>query len=413
MFRSDNNTNLLIGLDIARTANVQINDRSNATTYLADGEIVVLGSDDAVLPAGSTYGDSNSIRIVQRSGATASTSELISSVRIDGANVVSYTGRSYQAPQTQQYFIGYDGAASSIDAIDSNDYALRIQYKHDKELWSQRTRIKSYYYTSGTVATQERIAREFAVLIGNDTDADVTVERLCNNAAAAPVGVPTLTVTNGSRSATLSAASASIVAGIYLRIGTVATLTDPVYRVTSVSGTTVTLDQAFEGTSATGVVIGFITAALATAATFGLRLTGETLTFTVGKFKYNVVTFDLALSGFGDTVTNESREASFGNGTYEQIAQLEYFAQGFDGIIDRIGDTAPTLRSDATVAETYDVISIEGFDTSDSHIISGTKPSKNQCLLAIPDGAGQANNILAQLNPWMASLPRTFSNVAI
>lgn len=412
MYKTDSSLNLLIGLDIARTASVVINDRSSAS-YLADGEVVVLDSNDAILAAGSTVSDSPFIRIVQRDGGTAGTSELISSLRIDGQNVVSYTGASYSAPQNQRYHVGYIGSgALDIDTIDSNDYILRIQYKHDKEIWSQQQEVKSYYYTSPTGVSAERIVRNFAVLIGDDTGSDVQVERLCNNAGVA--GGSTLTLTNASKAATLAAADALVVAGAYVRIGTATT--DPVYRVASVSGLTVNFDQFYEGASSTGTAYESITAALATAAIWGLQLTGEVFTFgaaQVGKFKYQRVAFDLSLGDFGDTTVTLTREAALGRGTYEQIANLEYHAQGYDGIIDRVGDSSPVLRTNAVVGETYDAISIEWFDKSDSHIISGTKPSKNQCMLALPDGAAQITNILAQLNPWMASTPKGFASVVV
>ena len=411
MFTANNSLNLLIGLDIARTASVLINDRSSAS-YLADGEIVALNSVDDILASGATIADSPFIRIVQRSGATARTSELISSLRIDGRNVVSFTGQSFSPSQVQIYRIGYVGSgAEDIDAIDSNAYRLRIQYKHDKEIWSQQSQIKSYYYTSDASATSEEVARNFAVQIGNDTSSDVLAERRCNDAGVALSG--TLTVTNNSRSVTSSAAEANAVVGAYLRIGGTA-ITDPVYRITErISSTSFTIDERYQRASATTVAGETITAALATAALFGIQLEGKALTFTVGKFKYNQVAFDLALTNFGTTVITEVQESLLGRGTFEQIAELEYFAQGFDGIIDRVGDSSPALRVDATDGETYDVLGIKWFDTSDQNIISGTKPSANECLIALPDGAAQTTNLLAQLNPWMASLPRAFNAVVV
>lgn len=409
MFTASNTLNLLIGNDIARTAGVVVNDHQNAS-YLADGEVVVLDENDAVLAAGSTFADSKYITVVQRSGATAGTSELIKSLRIYGGTVLQYGGRSYQAPQVQRYYIGYDGAANSITATSSNDYIIRISYKHEKTVFSQQGNTTSYYFTSDASATQEEVARNFAVLIGNDTSADVLAERLCNDAGAALAG--TLTVTNNSRSVTMSVADANVVAGVYMRIGGTA-VSDPVYRVTAVNGTSVTLDERYQGASGTAIAGEFITAALATAADFGIRLTGKTLTFTVGKLKYNVVSFDLALSRFGTTVVNQQQESAIGNGTFEQIAELEYWAQGFDGIIDRVGDSSPTLRADATTGETYDMITVEWADASDSHVISGTHPSKNQLIIALPDGAAQTTNVLAQLNPWMLSLPKGFSAVSV
>ena len=412
MFRSDNTLNLLVGNDIARTAGIVINDHS-AAAYIADGEIVVLGANDDVLPSGSTFADSRYITVVQRSGATAGTSELIRSQRIYGGSVAEFTGRSFRAPQEQRYFVGYDGAASTITATDSNDYILRISYKHDKRLFSQQANVKSYYYTSDSSAVQEEIARNLAVQIGNDTASDVLAERLCNDGGAAFTVAATLTVTNNSRSVTLSAAQgAALVVGDYIRIAGL-TVAFPVYRVTAVSGTSVTIDERYQGASGTAIVGERITVALAAAASFGIRLTGKALTFTVGKNEYNRVSFDLSLSGFGSTAISQFQESNLGNGTFEQVAELEWFAQGFDGIIDRVGDSSPTLRSDATTGETYDVVAIQWADGTDSHIISGSRPANNQLLIALPDGAAQTVNILAQLNPWMASLPKAFAAVSV
>lgn len=411
MFRADNSLNLLIGNDIARTAGVVVNDHQSAS-YLADGEIVVLNENDGVLAAGSTFADSKYITVVQRSGATAGTSELIRSLRIYGGGVLQYGGRSYQAPQVQRYYIGYDGAASSITNTSSNDYIIRLGYKHEKTVFSQQGNFKSYYYTSDASATQEEVARNFAVLIGNDTSSDVLAERLCNDASVALALAATLTVTNNSRAVTITANDPAIAVGSYLRIGGTA-VSDPVYRVTAFSGTSITLDERYQAASGTAIAGGQITAALATAADFGIRLTGKTLTFTVGKLKYNQVSFDLSLQNWGATVINQQQESALGNGTFEQIAELEYFAQGFDGIIDRVGASSPTLRADATSGETYDMITVEWADASDVHIISGTKPSKNQLIIAIPDGAAQTVNILAQLNPWMLSLPKGFASISV
>lgn len=412
MFRSDNTLNLLIGADIARTAGIVINDRA-AAAYIANGEIVVLGDNDNILPAGSTYADHKHITVVQRLGAVAGTSQLLRSLRIEGSGVNSYNGSSYQAPQEQRYFIGFDGTTSSIDALSSNDYILRIQYKHNTSVNSQQANTKSYYFSSDASATQQEVARNFAVQIGTDSGADVLAERLCSDAGVA-LGA-TLTVTNESTAVTASVANALVV-GDYVRIGGTA-VTDPVYRIATSTngGVNLVLDEPYQAASGTGVAAERITAALSQAAAtnFGIRLTGEAQDFTVGKLKYNRVAFDLSLGRFGTTVVNQFQERRLGNGVAEQISELEWFAQGFDGIIDRFGDSSPTIRAATVAGETYDTIGIQWVDRSASSPISGTPPSPNELMIALPDGAAQTVNILAQLNPWMASLPKAFAAVVV
>jgi hypothetical protein len=404
-----NTINLLIGNDIARTASLQVSDRV-ATTYLADGEIVVLDENDAVLAPGSTYTDSKFIRVIQRSGATASSSELVRSLVIDGRSVLKYSGSSYSAPQTQRYYFGFDGATGSIDNINSNDYTLRLTFKHEKTVFSQQANTQAFYFPSDAAATEEEIAGSFARQVGDSSGVDMLAERLCDNAGAALVG--TLIVTNGSKIVTANSTETNIAVNTYIRIGGTA-LTDPVYKVTAFSGNTITLDENYQGASAAAATGEYITAALAAAAAFGVQLTGDALEFRTGYLEYNQVSWDMTLSGFGATTTNLFREALLGSGTYEQIAEKEWFAQGYDGIIDRVGDTAPILRADATVGQNYDVIQVAWADASDDHVISGTKPSHNQLMIALPDGASQAGDILGQLNPWMASLPGAFTAATV
>ena len=287
-------------------------------------------------------------------------------------------------------------------------------YKHNKDLFSQQANVSSYYYTSDSSALQHEIADQFAVLIGNDSASQVSVERLTDaSTTSSTSGV--ITVVNGSTSisAVTDIDNGGMVVGDHIVLNSVA------YKIVSIdtAADTAIMDQAYQGASGsvTDANAAFIAAADADASTadWGLRITGEAEPFTVGKDKYRKVAFDLSLGEFGATVVNESREAAKGRGTYEQVAELEWFAQGFDGAVDKFGDSAPIARADAINGAEYDVISIQSANSADSHIISGTRPSGNQMILALPVGTLQGNSVLAVLNPWMASLPRTFANVTV
>ena len=404
---------LLIGKSISRTATVNVLDPSNAS-YLADGEIVVLDENDTPLVAGTTFPTSRFIKIVQRSGATATTAQLVQSARIDGSNIISFKGLSYAAPQEQIYHVGYDGSTGAIDGSGTDDFVLRITLKHNKDMWSQQSNTRIYRYAPVSTTVDTTVMDYFAQAMCADDFliGDVKVERLNSNAGAADGG--TWTFTNGSKTATTTVATTAAV-GDYIRAGAGTGVTDPIYKVAAkdAAGTTITLDTKFQGTTGTVATPDYITAALAIAADCGLQITGKNQTFTVFKFPYVKVKFDLTLSGFGTTGVTATQESKVGSGVSAQVSQIEKFAQGFEGIIDRFGPYAPDGRTDTVAGAVYDFISIEYFNTYDVLPVSGAKPARSVLHLALVDGAAQTTNILAQLNPWMTSTPGTFANVAV
>lgn len=414
MFTAYNNS-VLIGKSVSRTASVQITD-PDASAYIASGEIVVLDENDSVLSPGATITDTKAIKLVQGDGTT---NPLVFSPKIYGANVTAYKGLSYVAPQEQIYYVGYNGSSGSIDVSTAqNQYIVRVLFKFDDELWSEQSNVLYQEYTSDSSPTQAEVAAGLAAkytLTYPATNNDVKVERVCDGTATVVGGSSTATVTKGSKTVTFSGSSHALVAGDILRIGSTGA-TSPAYIVSTVSGATVTLDTAYQGASATIANANLNEMSAVTA--WGLKFTGKTITFnsaSVGKFKYSKVAFDLTISNFGSTTVTKSQEASRGNGTYEEVAELEYFSLGFEGwLANRNAVPAQAQpRTNATSGSTYDTIVISGFDSSDFSVISGTKPSPFTVYLFVVDGAAQTTNILAQLNPWMASTPKKFANAAV
>jgi len=327
MFKADNLTKLLIGKDIARTAGIQITDPATGATYIADGEILILDQNDAPLTPGDTTLESPTIKIVQ--GRGAGTDGLKPSVVIDGNNIISVTGTSYRAPVEQVSYVGSDGATGAIDVLPYNDYKLTINYKQDKEMWSEQLNKRAFYYTTGASDTQETIVDAFIALIEASEFYEAAVVK----------------TTDG--------------------------------------------------------------------ANFGIEFTGQPLDFKLGDREYNKMLFDIQLSGFGTTDNTTPTPRDLGQGVYEQIAEHEWFANGFYGVINRVHHPAPEGTSDAVVGETYDVIAIESFDTSENYPVSGTKPSRVMTLLVLPDTAAQTADVLAQLNPWIATTNRAFAAIAV
>lgn len=417
MLKADNLFNVLIGTDIARTASVQITDPATTATYIASGEIVVLDKNDNVLTAGSTIADSDKIRFVQGTGTG---NPLVYSNWIYASNVTSYTGASYVAAQEQIYYVGYNGSSGSIDVSTAgSNYIIRVLFKHDSEMWSEQSSVLYNEYTSDATPTQSEVAAAFVAKYARtypSTNSDIKVERVCDGTFTVLGNSATLTVTNGSTTATLSTSSGhNLVAGDVIRIGGT-TSTVPVYIVSAVSGTTVTLDSAYQGTS--GTVANANVGEMSSVTAWGLKFSGKAYTFnsaSVGRFKYMKVAFDLTIQNWGTTAVTKSQEASRGNGTYEEVAELEYFSQGFEGWLSTRNAVpyTPQPRTGALSTETYNTISIKAYDSSDFGVISGIKPSPFQVYLFLPPGASQTTALRAQLNPWMASCPGAFSAVTI
>jgi len=148
---------------------------------------------------------------------------------------------------------------------------------------------------------------------------------------------------------------------------------------------------------------------------WGIKYTGKALSFTTGRFKYLKVAFDLTIQNWGTTTITKDQEASKGNGTYEEVAELEHFAQGFEGWLETRNAVPSTAqpRTKATSGTLYNVVFIRAYDSSDFSPISSTKPSPFDIYLFLPVGAAQTANLKAELNPWMASTPGAFANITI
>jgi hypothetical protein len=85
-----------VGKNIIRTPSVQITDPTNTTTYIADGEIVILNSSGAIYDSATmSYSSSPWIQLVQRSN-----NNLIVSNKIYGNKLFTYTGQGADAQGT-------------------------------------------------------------------------------------------------------------------------------------------------------------------------------------------------------------------------------------------------------------------------------------------------------------------------
>ena len=336
---------LLIANDSAVAATLNANISS-----LADGQVAVAKLDGTILDNSSV----NQETVVVIAQGQASGLPIIVSPPIKKAGVRTYTGGRYIAEVPQVDFVGYNGTSGSIDVLNSNAYDLRI-YQFDHAAYAEKSHAVIGYHKSDSTATQAEIAAGVQ-LVATDTlnglrlpSAPFKIEALCSFVKTTPFTGPTaLAFVKGSKvvtGTTNSALTGAVVAGDFISIdGTLAT---PVYKVRSVTAGSSTspvlifLESAYQEASSSPAVaaVGFVSAANAASANFGIKVTGITQTVSSsnvlngGLEEYYPIRFKTIANGFGSTVVATGTPFVAGNGLPVQVAALERQLLGNEGYL--------------------------------------------------------------------------------
>ena len=347
-------------------------------------------------------------------GGSASKPAFVSEA-IDPADVVKAKARGLQVATQQKDSIGFNGATGSIATLTaSNLYMVDVMVQ---ELLTSNTDgryIKHFQYNSTAVApTQAEVAGGLALSAYNnfkrDAETWAVVEMLMDTGADVVLGtsVNNVVFVNGSK--VISAADiddatgtgTALAAGDYLRVGTGAT--DPVYKIVSIDATsnTAVLDRPYVGTSQTlaDTALKQIEAASVGVRNCGITITGQPLSFVVGKEQYKQVRWELVLKDFGSTASVREANADAGIGTYEQAAEAEWFSIGGLGENYRMGGPVIHPASlNAVSGVTYDITTIAFRDTS----VVGFQNEVSEKMLTIytPNGADYATDATTDNGLW-------------
>ena len=311
---------------------------------------------------------------------------LVSGI-INKADLKSVTRKVYVAATDQVLNIGYDGSTGSITVTNDNEYHVRISFREGLTSNHGGLYLKHGFYVSDLNATQYEIAANLVSSIQDNFSKEaeklISVQMLANDAGVATTG--TVDVVKGTRKAVASVPGDFEVGGL-LRTGTATTAA--VYKIVSISGNVLTLDSKM--VAATGqyaiAAAESVTAALAAAASYGIKLTGIPSAHVVGKLHGDLapIAFDVTLEGFGATANVLTTAATAGNGTEKQIKELEFFCQGNEGDFYRIGE--PNLFPKRTEASgNYDLISLDIQENYTGSIVLG--PIFKSYTLALPTTA--------------------------
>lgn len=140
--------------------------------------------------------------------------------------------------------------------------------------------------------------------------------------------------------------------------------------------------------------------------------------------EFIIVRFDTFLNvvnsdGLWETATytslTKTTAADEGIGTWEILRDVERRALSYEGIDNRIHYPVLIPGLKTVVDETYDLVIIESDKSYVSPDNSYVKQAPLSTAIAIPEpaAANQMTDVLAVLNPWMASLPKAFDNVTV
>lgn len=209
---------------------------------------------------------------------------------------------------------------------------------------------------------------------------DVAWERPSGYVVWGDISGITFSITNGARIGALSqnAEAPFNVAGTVIYFS----LAGIYYSAVMVNTTTsVKLDLPYRGTTGTPAVGGGIAA---TGGNWGVLAEGQNRPFEVGKKPYNKVRFDSFCNDANTIVTNIS-SALIGSGTYEEIAQMEYFSEMNEGKIYP-GDTfVKPFRNQVLTTGEYDQLILDCYNDDHTNTVGGQPVSRYQIVVALDD----------------------------
>jgi hypothetical protein len=258
-------------------------------------------------------------------------------------------------PAVQQVTtIGYNGTTGALPVASNTDFWIKIRKRdNDAANRSQPFSLFAGPVRTDATGTQAELA---SMLVRNgwqnfkDEPANqyLKFEATCDAAGAVPTTTTTFAAVNGSRTVTVDALPGNVAVGDYIRLEGTA-VSSPVYKVTGLSGLSMVLDSPFTGATATYAVAATrrITAVLAAAANFGVRITGIAAPFNVNTFRdYYANRFTATFSDSTALVT-ATMGARNGSGVWQQVAMDEYMSYGFEGENNQLA--VPSIPRDQDV----------------------------------------------------------------
>jgi hypothetical protein len=356
------NFKLFAGADVARSAGATAG-TVVSPGILAVGEIVITDPSNVILST-ATVLTAPAIKVVMGRGTTEN---LWESQLFNFNDISAYTGTPFASKVQQVSYYGFNGVTGvgSFQAINNNYYSLVVSFYElvSQEASALMNPIIVDYLSDGS-ATQEEVAnglyRNLVRQLSYWTRRPILAELINGqNALVITPGVgANITSTQGSPIVTC-ANTAGFAVGDYIRLGL--GVNDAVYKITAIAvNTSFTVSTPLQ-TSGTLLAAAWegITAANATAANFGIKVTGINQPFILDSRPYGLVTFQIGISGGGTTNLSYQVGAFIGHGTYEQMRTLEAASWRNQGQIFVYTEFPPTtVLTDLIAAQNHSTLDL-------------------------------------------------------
>ena len=391
--------------DFARQATTMTDPTS--ATYIKEGEVVVSGlNNELVTDKATTYSGVKSMKIVQRRN-----SGMFSSPKFDFDKIDFYKVTGYVTKTEKIIYLGYNGTAGSLENntfIPGTDYEVKVKktglLDHYEDSYNTH-KLFGYYNataTSGEAEVARGLVKNGVINFQGDIDGFVKIEMVSGCAATAVSA--TVSFVHGSKLAVATGAT-GLVACDFIKVNT-----EDTYYVESVNGNNIYLEVPYQGVSCT-VTPKKITDV--TSSSWGLKITGEPKIYDAinHKFTYDVSDFEITTTNFTNTIVTLAQAANLGTGTFEEVSQLEWEVQDYEGQTSHTDYLMPSRKTYAEAGKKYDILVIKGYDASVSQI-TGTPKSSYTVFVAIPigntqgDGAGadpEAMGVATALDTWLTT----------
>jgi hypothetical protein len=372
-FSQNNHQTVFVGKDVAAE------DTTKTIAALNDGEVKLFtpGGVRVIETGGSAAGNEVVAAAGDVFGIYLGRAAALGPLRtpfFSKADVTSVSRKEYVAPTEQLDYIGSNGTSGSIEVNNNTVYRATIELDKGRPNTNLGgVYVKDMVFESDANATQSEIALGLAAsgFANMSREAEQSIRfAAINDEAGVPLGTGAgdVTFVAGSKvtqwgDVTDATINAAPVVGDYLRAGTA--VTADTYKIVAIdtAAHTVTLDAPYRGSTATllNAAVELIPSASGLAAEWGVSLAAQTLAWSNGQIEDAQVQFDVSLDAdsFGATPLVNSVVSTPGTGTYRQVAELEWFANGNNGDIFRneVRNGFP-FTGNAVAGETYDVIEI-------------------------------------------------------
>jgi hypothetical protein len=386
------------------------------------GAVAVCDLNNTVLGTGWIASDYPVIKIIKDRGANLP----LQQVRLSLADLAAYSGAAYTAATEQTSFIGSNGTTGSINGflgtLNNTFYIIKLEHVPNQFAYGKRPANYKYgtYQSASTGVQQKDVAVGLVKSLVQNFKPNRTIDWRVKSAvviegalSAAATGT-SYAVTKYSKQITVTGAMPAV--GDVFRmadVGDTLGVDSPVYVVTAVNGTVITLNYAYQGESGTvtcATDTDDVTGFWAANPNAGIKITGIKQKYDVNRWRqYDKVRFNALLENFSSDTPVTTTAATDGLGVYEQVANDEYISWGDEGQIF-VDQVPPQFREqDAVVGGEYSPLIVGWVNHLPSLI--GAGENKGQAILYMDAYAGgnlQATEIANLLDDWAAL--KSFAN---